>query len=66
MGDNRQESCDSRRWGSVPRKNIIGEVFMTYWPPNRISFHAIAPELGWFSLVFLVPLRRRRKRPELR
>jgi signal peptidase I len=61
MGDNRQESCDSRRWGSVPRKNIIGEVFMTYWPPNRISFHTIAPELGWFSLVFLLPLRRRKR-----
>ena len=30
-------SCDSRRWGSVPRKNLIGEVFATYWPPNRVS-----------------------------
>ena len=61
MGDNRRESCDSRRWGSVPRKNIIGEVFMTYWPPNRISFHAIFP-LPWFLGLFtLVPLRRRRR-----
>jgi len=25
-------------WGSVPRQNIIGEVFMTYWPPLRVSF----------------------------
>jgi signal peptidase I len=38
MGDNRAQSCDSRRWGAVPRDNIIGEVFATYWPPQRISF----------------------------
>jgi signal peptidase I len=35
-GDNRTQSCDSRRWGSVPRGNLIGPVFAIYWPPNRI------------------------------
>jgi signal peptidase I len=39
MGDDRAHSCDSRTWGTVPRANLIGPVILTYWPPNRISWH---------------------------
>lgn len=39
LGDNRPDSCDSRKWGAVPRSNLIGPVMFTYWPPNRLSYH---------------------------
>jgi signal peptidase I len=38
MGDNRADSCDSRAWGTVPRRSLIGIVFATYWPPNRVTW----------------------------
>ncbi len=38
MGDNRPDSLDSRFWGPVPKAWIIGQAFMTYWPPSRVGF----------------------------
>jgi signal peptidase I len=37
MGDNRLHSDDSRKWGTVPEANIIGEAFFRYWPLDRIG-----------------------------
>ena len=37
MGDNRGSSDDSRFWGPVPKRWIIGQAFATYWPPKRIG-----------------------------
>ena len=38
MGDNHPDSCDSRYWGTVPRSDIIGKVFLRIWPLSRIGF----------------------------
>jgi signal peptidase I len=34
MGDHRNGSSDSRHWGPVPKKYIVGKVQLRWWPPN--------------------------------
>ena len=37
LGDNRNESLDSHRWGFLPEEDLIAHVFARYWPPERIG-----------------------------
>lgn len=38
MGDNHSDSCDSRMWGTAPKSDIIGKVFLGIWPLSRIRW----------------------------
>ena len=46
MGDNRDQSLDSRYWGFVPRENIIGKPLLIYWsydaPTERLQDSGIS------------------------
>ncbi len=37
MGDNRPESSDSRVWGVLPRKNIVGRAFIRLLPIDQLG-----------------------------
>ena len=53
MGDNRDDSLDSRFWGFIPRENIVGSPIIIYW-----SWDSAIPVADFFKLLGSVRLDR--------
>jgi signal peptidase I len=37
MGDNRENSSDSREWGVLPLERVLGQAWVSYWPSDQMG-----------------------------
>jgi len=58
MGDNRDNSLDSRFWGFIPKENIVGTPVIVYWSWNpNIPLSDIVDKIGsikWHRIATII------------
>lgn len=54
MGDNRDDSLDSRYWGFVPRENIVGTPVVIYWSFEAPTQDLTNPNIGLDHIVDVI------------
>jgi signal peptidase I len=54
MGDNRDDSLDSRYWGFVPRENIVGTPLIIYWSFDAPTADLTNPNIGFDHIMDVV------------
>ncbi len=55
MGDNRDNSQDSRYWGYLPERYVVGEALIIYWSWNGdVPLYRIFEKVRWPRLLHLI------------
>ncbi len=55
MGDNRDNSLDSRYWGFLPERNVVGEGLIVYWSwDSRMPLYRIFKKIRWNRILGLI------------
>jgi signal peptidase I len=54
MGDNRDDSADSRYWGLVPRENIVGTPLIIYWSYEATTADLTNPNIGLDHIIDVI------------
>lgn len=55
MGDNRDNSADSRTWGALPKENVLGQALVIYWSWDKnVPLYRIFNKIRWTRIGNLI------------